>query len=465
MPKSDIVFGSEFSPAVVQLDPLLAIVEECRPDRRRLQKKVDETFFKGKGKTDDPRKTLGDNTVLSLTAYGIITRSGDAYDWTDFGRSLLEQRHSPEHLSELVGRRCLLHLDGVRVLQAIRDVSEAGEKLSKLTITRRLREQGLHIPENGKHLNILRQWLEYGGILNPDHAEGGEQLWQPDDARVSKLIGASLSEIDEWGSLSPAQRDFAKAFALMGVESASSSQIRDEAVSLFGTSFPEGGLPQSILHRLQEVGLIAWQKMTTGRGAKAHQVTATEKLTTSFLKPLLDQIGDKLESGQRRLLRMPLPTIMADLRSSDRHKKGIALEALALYFTRRLDLEFVRWRLRSALTGGAEVDLIVEGKRLIFSRWQIQCKNSRLVSLEDLAKEVGIATAIRSSVILLITTGSIGDTVREFAKIVMQNTALHIALLGAKDMDRISKDVSNLIDILNSQAAQAMKMKRVQLGE
>lgn len=465
MPKSDIVFGSEFSPAVIDLGPLLSIASECKPDRRRFQTKIDETFFKGKGKSDDPRKTLGDNTVLSLTAYGIIERSGDSYELTDLGQSLLAQRDNPTAMAESLGRHCLMNLGGVKVLQAIRDVTEAGEKLSKMTITKRLREEGLHIPENGKHLNILRQWLEYCGILNPDRSQSGEDLWKPDERRITQLIGTTLTEIDEWGALTPAQRDFAKALALMGVESASSSQVRDEAVNLFGTTFPEGGLPQSVLHRLQDAGLIEWEKTTTGRGAKAHQVRVTEKLKTSFLPPLLDQIGEKLGSGYRKLLRMPIHEVINDLRSSDRHKKGIALEALALYFTRRLDLEFVRWRLRSVSTGGAEVDLIVEGKRLIFSRWQIQCKNSRLVALEDLAKEVGIATAIRSNVIVLITTGSIGDAVKKFASTIMQNTALHIALIGAKELHSISQDVGSLMAILNNQAAEAMKIKRVQLGE
>lgn len=51
--------------------------------------------------------------------------------------------------------------------------------------------------------------------------------------------------------------------------------------------------------------------------------------------------------------------------------KGKALEALAFYFMRILGLEFKFWRKRGKKTGGFEVDIIVEGARLAFSRWQI----------------------------------------------------------------------------------------------
>ncbi len=58
-------------------------------------------------------------------------------------------------------------------------------------------------------------------------------------------------------------------------------------------------------------------------------------------------------------------------------------------------------------TGGFEVDVIVEGARLVFSRWQIQCKNTPdgKVSLEDIAKEVGLSIQIKSNVILVVRTG------------------------------------------------------------
>lgn len=465
MPKSDIVFGSEFSPAVIDLPALLDLISTHGANRSQLQAVIDKTFFQGKGKNADPRKTLADNTILSLIAYGILQRTDNpsVLAFTDFGKELYESRRNLDRLRELMGKHCLTRLDGLRVVGCIRDLIASGEQLKKVSITKRLREEGLHIPENGKHLNILRQWMDFAGALNPNHSESGDGLWTPNDARIDSLLGVTAADIESWSQLTKPQYDFARAFALMNVDSASSSEVRDSAVSLYGTDFPEGGLPQSVLHALQEADLIRWQKTTGGRGAKAHLVYPTDKLRNEFLAPILEQSFSKLGQGYRKLVRMSLAQILEETSSSDRYKKGVALEALALYFARRLDLEFVEWRLRSTATGGAEVDLIVEGARLMFSRWQIQCKNTTHVSLDDLAKEVGVAVAMNSNVIMMVSTGKIGPAVNEFANKVMRTSPIQIVLLTGKDIDTIKAAPGSLIEAMNTYARRAMTLKRSQI--
>lgn len=57
---------------------------------------------------------------------------------------------------------------------------------------------------------------------------------------------------------------------------------------------------------------------------------------------------------------------------------------------RLIDLDYVTTRLGGSATGGGEVDVIFESTRLVFSRWQIQCKNTARVGLDNVAKEVGL---------------------------------------------------------------------------
>ena len=467
MRKSDIVFGSEFSPAVIVLPTLLDLVKRHQPNRSSLQKAIDRKFFKGKGKNADPRKTLGDNTILSMIAYGIIDRvdnNSHEVQLTDLGKLLYAKRESASELRDIMGRLCLTGHKGLRLITCIRDLRQAGKTLKKVNIAKELRQEGLHVPTNGKHLNVLRQWLEFAGVLNPTKSKGGEAMWVPDDSRLHELLGITSNDLDRWSDLTAPQYEFARAFALMGEDEAVSSDVREAATSLYGTEFPEGGLPQSVLHKLQEVGLIRWKKTTRGRGAKAHLVYPTDKLKSDFLEPILAQLASNFGRAYRRLARMSLDSILEALGASSKHEKGIALEALAFYFSRRLDLTFVEWRLRSNKTGGAEVDMIVEGCRLLFSRWQIQCKNTKRVGTEDLAKEVGIATAIRSNVIMLISTGDIGAAVRKFARMVMENTALHIILLGGEKLKTLVKNPAKLTALLNDQASAAMTIKRIQLA-
>lgn len=468
MAKSDIVFGSEFSPSVVDLPRLLELVEIHAPDRESLQQAIDAEFFPDQSGTGGPRKTLGDNTILSLCNYEIIQRAEDDpwhVDFTTFGRDLYQHRNDENALQEMMGRHCLVNLDGLRVINCIHDLMAGGTRLKKTTIAERLREEGLHVPLNGKHLNVLRQWLDYAGVLNPSDKGGGEGLWQPDDSRIEEITGAAQHDIDQWRELTQAQHDFARAFALLDADEVASNEVRDYAVALYGTDFPARGLPMSVLHQLQKVGLLQWEKTTAGRGAKAHLVRKTDKLKNEFLPSILEQIADEMGPGYKRLSRMSLQDIVDALDSDDTHEKGIALEALAFYFCRRLDLQFVHWRLRGAATGGAEVDMLVEGSRLIFSRWQIQCKNKKTVRVADLAKEVGMAVALRSTVILFVTRADIGPSLAHYRKRVMENTALQIIMLSGQDLQQFIDTPAKLTALLNEQAEQAMEIKRVQIGD
>lgn len=156
----------------------------------------------------------------------------------------------------------------------------------------------------------------------------------------------------------------------------------------------------------------------------------------------------------------PLSLILADLKSPGKHVKGKALELLAIYLTRLIDLDFKGWRTRSADTGGAEVDVIVEGARLMFSRWQIQAKNTKTVRLGDVAKEVGLSlTFIYSNVVMIVTTGDFTEDAYSYARHAMKTCNLNVILLDGAELERISKDPTSIVAVLNSKAEQAMKVK------
>lgn len=145
---------------------------------------------------------------------------------------------------------------------------------------------------------------------------------------------------------------------------------------------------------------------------------------------------------------------------ANREIKGKALELLAIYLARLVDLDFRGWRIRSADTGGAEVDAIVEGARLIFSRWQIQAKNTTHVRLDDVAKEVGLSlTFIYSNVVMIVTTGEFTRDARSYANHVMKTCNLNVVLLNGANLERISQDPTSIVAVLNDKAEQAMKVK------
>lgn len=149
----------------------------------------------------------------------------------------------------------------------------------------------------------------------------------------------------------------------------------------------------------------------------------------------------------------------------DRYTRGLALEALSFKLMRLIDLKWVATRLRGTTTGGAEVDVIFESNRLVFSRWQIQCKNTSRVALEDVAKEVGLTHLLKSNVIVIVSTGEIGTEARRYANKVMEDSNLCIVMVDHADIDIVEKNPASIVDVLNREAKYAMKLKAFQVRE
>jgi site-specific DNA-methyltransferase (cytosine-N4-specific) len=304
----------------------------------------------------------------------------------------------------------------------------------------------------------MRQWFELAGLV-------GRGKWEVDPSVLKHLLGQIDSvELEAFAQLTPEQKAFALAFARLNVDVAQSNKVASYASALYGVEFPEGGLPQSTLFALQDVGLITCEKTTSGQGAKPYLVRPTEKLKNEFLEPIFQAIEKSAGIQYRKLIRMPLSEILVGLENPSKHEKGLALEALAFYVSRLIGLQFVKWRLRSAETGGAELDVIMESANLLFSRWQIQCKNSAHATLDDIAKEVGLAAIIKSNVIMIVTTGAIGKKAKDFAAEVMRETNHQVILLQKSHLKRLKVDPTEISDMLRSQSEDAMLLKRSQLN-
>ncbi|MFW5454998.1 restriction endonuclease, partial [Thioalkalivibrio sulfidiphilus] len=127
------------------------------------------------------------------------------------------------------------------------------------------------------------------------------------------------------------------------------------------------------------------------------------------------------------------------------------------------DMTYVATRLRANQTGGAEVDLVFESARLVFSRWQVQCKNTARVSLDDVAKEVGLTHFLKSNVIVMVTTGDIGGEARRYANKIMADSNLAIVMLDGGDLGAISDSPATIIRAFEREARHAMNLKKLEL--
>lgn len=454
MPKSDLPFGSEFSPSNIELKTVLEFAAKHGGDNKAFESAVHDAFFNDKKfptTSEYNRRKRANNTNLGMRAYRIVD---DNATLTEFGHDLYELRDKPKELHAALAKHILLNLHGTTLIQTIQDMQAAGEDVNLNSLREWLDERGVHFPRGGKHASMMKLWLEKAGVF----AHSG---WRINEARLQDVRGIGTQELEALAKLNLGQRYFLRTMlSLSTTGKTSASEVEKLATATYGFKYNEKGLAKDVLYPLEKGGYITIEKTTR---AKSPSVQPTEKLLKEVFEPLLQQLEKQTTDDLRPLLRKPLAEIVKELSSEDKHVKGLALEALAFKLMRFIDLDYVTTRLRGAATGGAEVDVIFESSRLVFSRWQVQCKNTGTVSLDDVAKEVGLTHFLKSNVIVMVSTGNIGSEARRYANKMMRDSNLAIVVIDRADIDDIIESPVHILDVLNREAKHAMKLKVLEL--
>lgn len=451
--KSDLPFGSEFSPSQIDLRRALELADEHGGNWRRFEAEVRTAWFEGHATSEYNRNKLANNTKLGMIAYGIIERDAEL---TELGRELLALSDDENALHDRLAKHILLNLHGMTMVGCIQDMEKAGDPVNLTTLREALAERSIHYPRGGKHPSMMRLWLAKAGVFVGSR-------WRIDDERVKEIVGLNVEQFGELGELTSLQRSFLRALANTGSRKPQpANEIAQLATATYGEKFPEKSLPKLVLHGLEDAGYIETTKTTAGRGAKPFLVAPTEKLIADVIEPLLKQLESQTDPKLVALLRRSLPEILVDLDSTDKHVAGLALEALAFKLMRLLDMNYVATRLRGTQTGGAEVDLIFESARLVFTRWQIQCKNTARVSLDDVAKEVGLKNFLKSNAIVVVTTGTVGAEARRFANKTMAESNLAIVMLDGTDLKTIAERPARIVRVFRREARHAMTLKTLE---
>lgn len=471
MPKSDIPFGSEFSPERgIVLPELLGLLQAHIGDRDGFVRAVYERFWRvkangtirppgeGKGKeaTGDGL-SFATNTLYALAAYGLVEIKRDDPKWlatTEVGRRLIEMRDDPPALYREFARHILVNLHGLDVIHTVKDMQAGGHSVSVPEIAEHLRQRGLYVPPSGTHLNSLRQWLNLVQLF----ADG----WSVDQEKLDELLGVDEVTFEALAGLEPEQVAFALALARLNVDEYSSEKVRDYAADVYGVKFPVKSLPTAVLRPLGDAGLITYEKTTTGRGAKPFIVRPTELLRKEVTTPILEGLVRAVGRQYRRLIRMPLREILAEINlpARETHRRGLGLEALALYLTRIIGLEFVGWRVRAKETSYAEVDAIVEGTRLIFSRWQLSCFADVNLDEDEAATAIGRACLVRPDVLLIGAAGRASTSAWECVEAARCGSPVRIIMLDRDALKTAAGDPGHVLSAIALQAPEALCRRR-----
>lgn len=459
---SDLPFGSEFSPSQIFLPKLLELVKENEGDPKALEARILAEWFSQHAATSEDeaagsynRAKLANNCKLGLIAYGLIDRDAR---FTPVGDSLHGVRGDEAMLYDALARHILLNLHGMTLVQCLQDMVAAGDEVTLDSLRVALAERNIHFPRGGKHPSMMRLWLAKAGVIVGSR-------WQVNPIRLRAVLGTDPSEFPLLARFTAQQKAFLLALANTGITAPQqANEIARLAEATYGVRFPDKSLPKEVLNALVASGYIEATKTTGGRGAKPFMVKPTEKVQVDVIGPLLDQLKNQLDPKLLDLLTKPLSLILDEVIAEDKYVAGLGLEALAFKLMRTLGMDYTATRLRASATGGAEVDLIFHSARLVYSRWQVQCKNTARVSLDDVAKEVGLTHFLKSNVIVMVTTGDIGGEARRYANKIMTDSNLAIVMIDRADLEAVKLNPAYLVDAFRREAEHAMLLKRIDLG-
>lgn len=456
--------ANEFSPGQVKLRRVLGLAREHGGDRDALVEAIRQSFFASAAasRTDaeerlNQQRTRANNVLIGMKGYGLFDLKDSRL--TSVGGSLADMQDD-EELAAAFAEHILKTPWNIEVIEAVRSLQARGRRPTKATLQTELESRGFKLPRATTHHTKLLQWLREADIIDADY--------EIDEELVAELMGISLATLGEWGTLTREQRAFLQTLRRLadahGASPLPAKDVISQAKFEHGPIFREDQLAGRVFKPLVDQGWIEQEVGSGGRGGKSGKVAPTERL----LEVSLDLLPEEDEWGVPPELRLkletPIASIIADLSADTTHAKGMALELLALRLAADSGLTPLRFRLRAAETGGAEVDLVAEGAHLHFSRWLFQCKNTKTVSLADLAKEVGMAVMLRAHVIVLVTTGGFASSVQTYARELMDTQHLQVVLIDRKTIRSYQRGgTSALVGYLHETAQTTMRLKRAQI--
>lgn len=452
-------YGHQFEPEKASLLEYAEMIIKNAPSRAALESDIRGKFFSSHSSgtssevSDDNQRKLSMNCFLSLRAYQLLQsdpEEKDNYTPSDLCIQLNSASGEDDALKEFA-KHILVNLSGTDLLKAIETVNERGDRPTLLSIIGELNEMGYELSKNSIYPSTMRQWLTKAGLFEGQYKIAWDVFYD--------MTGMSLDFVVGIYELNPEQKYFLISMIEMGVtEFTHWTKIVERTQAVKHLDYDMKMFPKLVLEPMVAKGIIEMNKTTVGRGAKPNQVRFTDQGVQELLLPFLKNVADLVSMSETELNRS-FDSILSEIDDPDKHIKGKALELLAVWMIRLCGLRFTEWRKRDAETGKGEVDLMAASDTFVYSRWQVQCKNTSRVDIDVVAKEIGMTFMTKADVVLIITTGRFTSDAIQYADTLCAVSRYYLILIDGDDLDKIRSDRTSIIPILNKIARRTFVRK------
>jgi hypothetical protein len=442
-------YGHQFEPDKLNFLGYLKLIKTCANKRSDLEQEIRKQFFSSHSNTtinkttEDNQAKLAMNCFLSLRSYGLIETDPlkpKEYIITKLSIDLLNMNTPDEQIREFA-KHILVNLCGTDLLKAIESVNERGMRPTLGAIIAELNEMGYVLSKNSVYPSTMRQWLTLAGLFEGKYKIAWDLFYE--------LTEIDKDFIDALYRLTPEQKYFLISLLELQVTTFQGwPKILEHTSMTKHLDYDMKMFPAKVLDPLNALGIIEFSKTTDGRGAKPNKVRLTKKGESDYLIPFLRGIAN-LVSLDETELNKPLSTVLNEVLSEDIHVKGKALELLAVWMVRLCSLRFTEWRKRDAETGKGEVDLMAASDTFVYSRWQIQCKNTAIVDVDVVAKEIGMTFLTQADVVMIVTTGRFTTDAIQYADSICAKTRYYIILINGDHLEQFKTDSSKVVPVLN----------------
>ena len=318
-----VPYTQQFSPQQTPLKRLLPIVRQNSGEVKRLRSAIGAAFFKDKA---DPGKLAG-NTLIALRAHGIISAGGA--DLTDFGRQLVSMQGSEDQAHRLMAKHILVDLDGMGIVETLREMKRADLKISLTTLPDELRQRGYQVSDNSSDLSSVLSWLREAKLLTE---------YDVNETEYASLVGTQPALVDAMKGLTREQIAFLRAIVALNIDDWSPyNAVCKHAEDLYPgeVRYNWKEVVSTVLKPLTEAGLIELRKKVKedketleGRGGKAADIKPTERFEQQIAEPILRALYRSAGFAEIREIRAKsLAQIVESIeKSTDQNKRARALE-------------------------------------------------------------------------------------------------------------------------------------------